>query len=415
MTEYHPLPRYSKQRWLLTDETIIEEPPLEQSAEGRRARVMGSTKSVYMKDVDDLIFRSVSQAATDKGEHLWMRVTDNDPVRALDVHTGIAKPADEPHFLAPKTGNTRYYGRSSELSWTFRHPHLPIAARITISMREAPRGGNKQTVTTTLDHPSTNRYDAQEAAWFTSVQEISGFGFAQRSFVAKSEEQAFEDWLRKTAPEWTEILGQQEYENEREAAAGIAKLCRKVESYDTISIPDLRDPNHPSWIELQLHDTTYSRDFVTSLVDFINGQPVAEELAELWSRMVETFRRAGLVVDSLEESDFHSAIQGNAERVNVNTKNINGPEGLDESHYIGFNLATGTITVSCSVRDTRPDSVSTEYEIARIRAETRGELDAFLGHQAGFLEQHHEQRHRKTVEQRSVEVDDGLDELLNLK
>jgi hypothetical protein len=72
---YHPLARHSTKNWLMTDGRIVEELSLEQSESGRRIRVTGSKESVYAKELDDLVFRSVRQFAEHNGAKVWMRET----------------------------------------------------------------------------------------------------------------------------------------------------------------------------------------------------------------------------------------------------------------------------------------------------------------------------------------------------
>lgn len=413
MTEYHPLPRHKRMKWLLADGRIAEEPPLEESAEGRRVRVMNSSKSVYKKDLEDLIYRSVQSYAQRQGTRTWLRATD-DPISELYNHSQ-PKEAGQPHFIQPRKNS--YYGRTSQLSWTFRHGSLPIAAKVTIVASEGHGNNRTQTVTAEVTYPSTNPADAFKREWL-STNNPRGWEFAKHSEGTAEFAQAqqrFKDALRDFVPDWAkEILGQQEFENEREAAAGVAKLCKRMESFDTISIPDLRNPDEPGWIELGLYETTYTPEYLRAIIDFINGQPIADRLAELWGQMVDTFRSAGIVVDQLSESDFSCALQGETERVDVTAKHVVEDDGttVDAKHYIGINLLTGTITVSCQVRDTNPSDLATEYEIARIKAEARGELDAFLKFQDTALDRKHDERHRKAVEQRTVQVPDELDELL---
>lgn len=413
MTEYHPLPRNKRMKWLLSDGRIAEEPALEQSAEGRRVRVMGSTKSVYKKDLEDLVYRSVQAFAQKNGTRAWMRAVD-DPVKELHEYSTPVD-ASDPHFLQPS--NKAYYRRSSEVSWTFRHETLPIAAKLTIKAVEEHRSDRKQVVTAAITYPSTNPADAYERVWL-DAQNPREFTFSKHDEGTTDFAQAkqrFFDSLRDYVPDWAkEILGRHEYSNEREAAAGVAKLCKRIESFEGISIPDLRNPDEPDWIELGLYETTYSPEYLRAIIDFINGQPIAERLAELWQEMVETFQSAGVVVGKLKESDFAAAIQGETERVDVSASHPFDEDGasVDQQHYVGFNLLTGTITVSCKIRDTNPAEIATEYEIARIKAEARGELDAFLNYQANALNRKHDQRHRKTVEKRTVDVPDELDELL---
>lgn len=425
-TQYHPLPRNRPMKWLLTNGTIAEEPPLERSDSGRRVRVVGSKKSVYRKELDDLIYRSVTQFASRNGERPWMRVIDDDPVTELDRELGQVSQIDHPHFVTPQ--ETNYYSRSSKLTWTFRHETLPIAARITVEMSSPGtryynnRNANRQEqVEVKVTHPSTSPYDAFERVWRT-VERPDGFSFSEHSDGSQEyvqHQQNFVDWLRDNLPEWTRVLGRTQWANEREAAAGIARLCREIESFDTITIPDLRDGDNPKWLDLKLHSTTYSSDFARSLVDFINGQPVVEQVAQHWNEIVGLLKRAGIVTKELEESDWHAAIQGQTERVEVSLGPVDAPNednGHDNQHILGVNLATGTLTVSCTVRDTRPEDVATDYEIARIKAEARGELDAFLGFQANFLNSRHDERHERVVEQRSVDpAADDLDELLGIQ
>lgn len=416
-TQYFPLPRNYKQKWLLTNGRIVEEPSLETSESRRRVRVAGDDKSVYMKDLDDLIYRSVTQFATRQNERVWMRVLNDDPVQDLDNELGRTSAINQPHFITPQQNS--YIGRASELTWTFRHETLPIAARITVEMSTPRRSyGNRDTTTelTTVkvSYPSTNPYDAFDRVW-NEVERPESFPFSEHNNGVtgyEQQQQDYIDWLRASIPEWASVLGQERWGNEREAAAGIARICREIESFDSITIPDLRNPENPEWLELKLHSTTYSNDFARSLVDFINGQPVVEQVREKWNEIVQLLKRSGLVTKELEESDWHAALQGDTERVQVTLGPVQGgSQEQDSRHIIGLNLATGTLTVSCQVRDTNPDDITTEYEIARIKAETRGELNAFLGYQASFLDTHHDARHEQIVEQRTVTSDD-LDELL---
>lgn len=424
-TTYHPLPRHRPMKWLLTDGRIVEEPPLETSDSGRRVRVVGDRKSVYQKELDDLIYRSVTQFASKNGERPWLRIVNDDPVSELNNELGAVTQIDHPHFITPQ--ETSYYSRSSKLTWTFRHETLPIAARITVEMtspgtRHYNRSSSREErVEVSVTHPSTSPYDAFERVWRTSSHP-EGFSFSEHSDGSQDyiqQKQDFVDWLRNNLPEWTRVLGATAWANEREAAAGIARLCREIESFESITIPDLRDAENPDWLELKLHSTTYSSDFARSLIDFINGQPVVEQVAQHWNEIVTLLKRAGIVTKELQESDWHAAIQGQTERVEVTLGPIDAPNednGNDNQHILGVNLATGTLSVSCTVRDTRPEDVATDYEIARIKAEARGEIDAFLGFQSNFLNARHDERHQRIVEQRSVDpAADDLDDLLGIK
>lgn len=413
-TTYIPLPRRTKMKWLLKDGRIAEEPPLEQSESGRRVRVMGTTTSVYQKDLDDLVYRSVRKAAMEMGTEIWMRVENDDPVQELDDIMGSPQRITSPHFVNGSRS------RISVVSWTFRHETLPIGARITVKM-EKPWGSygyrnsnSTESVTVKVTFPSTHPDDGHSREWIEASKE-SEFTFSRHGGDAQ-QQQNFVDWMRENKPEWFDVLGKTGYQNERAAAAGVARLVRDLESLDEVSIPDLRDPTEPSWLALKLHSTSYSREFAESLVDFINGQPVVEQIQEHWSAIVDLLRRAGIVVEELVESDFHAMLQGEKERVNVTTRNIAAPDeegGKDNKHVVGFNLATGTITVACEHRDAAPEAIATEYEIARIKAEAKGELDAFLGYQANILNSQHDDRFQRAVRQRTV--DDDVDELLGIQ
>lgn len=415
-TQYHPLLRHSKLKWLLSDGRIVEEPHLEESESGRRVRVMGTTKSVYPKDLNDLIFRSVQQTATKLDERIWMRIVNDDPIQELDNEFGAATKAGKPHFMTEAASRM---GRSSEVTWTFRHETLPIAARITVYMEQPYRGyrqqpSTEQNVTVKVNFPSTHPDDAHHRVWVEASRE-SEFTFSEHGGEVQ-QQQNYIDWLRDNRPEWLDVLGSDTFGNEREAAAGVARIVRELEEFDEVCIPDLRDPAEPSWLTLKLHSTSYSRDFGESLVDFINGQPIVEQISEHWSAIVNLLRRSGIVVSDLEDSELHSLLAGTTDSVKVTTRNVSAPNeqgGSDPQHVVGFNLATGTITVACSHRDATPEATATEYEIARIKAEARGELDSFLGFQANIMNGQHESRFKRTVKQRSVETDD-LDELLGL-
>lgn len=422
MTDYNPLPRSRKLKWLLTNGRIVEEPDLEQSSEGRRVRARGTTKSVYAKDLDDLIYRSVSQVATSLGETVWMRVVDDDPIQELYSVEGGSKPVTQPHFV--ESGDS-HYGRETELVWDFRHETLPIAARITVQLEETAsylRRSNprqpSQNLRVRVSYPSTNSLDAYDRSWmethdgkeFPFTTHGGGDDFPQQR-------QNFLDWLRANQPEWaSNILGSDSFVNEREAAAGIARKVRQIEELEEITIPDLRDPSEPTWLTLKLHSTSYTRAFTQSLVDFLNGQPIVEQVKTHWEQIVDLLRRVGIVTSALEDSHLHALLKGELGRADVSIDSVAAPNdegGRDTHHSIGFDLATGTVTVTCSHRDTRLEDVTTEYEIARMRAEARGELDTFLGYHADFMNINHNKRHDRTVSDRSATVDtDDLDELL---
>ena len=111
-------------------------------------------------------------------------------------------------------------------------------------------------------------------------------------------------------------------------------------------------------------------------------------------------------------------MQVEAERVHLNLEPASAPDeegGKDAHHIVGFNLATGTVTVTCSHRDMNGEDIAAEYEVARIKAEVRGELDAFLNFHKGFIDTRHDSRHDRTVKQRSVQPDsDEIDRKLGL-
>lgn len=413
-TQYHPLPRLDKHKWLLTNGRIAEEPDLEESESGRRVRVRGGSKSVFQKDLDNLLYRSVSQYAEGICEDVWMRVKDDDPVREISDEASPGSADPQPHFVTPKQG---YLGRTSKVTWTFRHESLPIAARISVDMGEGAGGyyrsrSSGQNVQAKVTYPSTNRYDSYDRVWL-NVSDKDSIPFSEHSdgtSLYAQQQQDFRDWLHVSkSAEWMDLLGHTQWDNERAAAAGVARLCREIDSLDEILIPDLRDPDNPAWLTLKLHSTTYTKDFAQALVDFINGQPVVEQIQEHWNEIVNLFRRSGLVTKTLEDSDWHAALQGEVERLSLELEHTSAPDeegGRDAHHIVGFNLATGTVTVTCSHRDMRGEDVATEYEVARLKAEIQGELDAFLGFHKGFIDKQHDQRHERTVEQRSVMPDD---------
>jgi hypothetical protein len=424
-TIYNPLLRNYKLKWLLADGSIAYEPDLEMSSGGRRVRVEGSSKSVSHYDLRDLVYRDVVQQATDIGTEVWMALDDEDPIRDIEHQDGTySDPVKKPHFTDPPQ---RYYAQNQTvLVWNFSHETLPIAARlkVTITGTGTWRGGSKkQSVDVELLHPSTHPIHNKNREWLHTT---SSHDFRQSFPIEGDAIQRgdFTTWYTNNPPSWEGILDAGgEYENERQAAEAVAKLARKVEELDEVAIPDLRNPAAPEWLTLMFHSTNHSREFTQVLVTYINSQPIVDEITNQWSVLAGLFKQLGLVITEFTDMDVFAALEGDLDRIKVTTENAMTENGTtDNQHVIGINLATGTISVTCSHRDMHPNNIATEYEIARLRAEMQGELDSFLRYESNFLEESHARRHKKLVKSRTVEtptdelnalINDDLDELLN--
>lgn len=175
--------------------------------------------------------------------------------------------------------------------------------------------------------------------------------------------------------------GTKALENERDGIKALAKIARLVDDLEYIPIPDLRDRSKPETLKLGLFQTNVTQRFLESLSDYLNSQPVVDQVFESWQEITKLFRSVGIVVGDINKSDLYQLMTHQNKPIQVKIGPVTEEQGdaVINDHSVTFDLATGTIAVVCSGNQ-HLDEVATNYEAAKIRAQLTGTSDELLAY-----------------------------------
>lgn len=399
-TTWHPRTQMIPKSWLLSTGEIVTEPPLEETASGRKVRIVGSSVSMFSKDVDALIFQGVEAIAHSKGAKVWMALDEGARRQSeREVYSSLLQAGTKPllHLLTKSSNPTNVW-------WRFRHHTLPIEALLVVHMAPAHYRNTSQNLTTALFMQSTLATDAQSVVYVhsnsTNLSEWSG------RIRDSAQRLRFIEFLRDNKPNWhSDVqLRQTAINGERQVVKMMLDDVQAIDGYDKIDVPDLRDPNKPAWLSLDLHDTNVSGEFVQSLKDYLDGNGVVQEVRALWSQMTNLLRSTGLVLDTPSEASFTSALAG-GDPVVVKVQSQPAGEGhtTDDDHSVVLHLPTGTMIVNCSQKSSPPDQVAYKWEEALTMASLTGQEDVLLAYARRYAETAHERRAAKILDERKID------------
>ena len=245
-TTWLPRTSFDRHTWLLANGEVVQEPPLEETASGRKVRIPGTNISAYSKDVDDLLGQAVQAIATQKQTNVWMSLHNHKSSEqaALGFDPDAAKPVV--HFLQPSDGS-RYGQRSTHLWWRFKHPTLPIEAVLTVEASDHGYGSDRpQTIQGRLVLPKqlTDGVVAMSAAHVTEI--TSRWNASTNSINNYNTVNGIREFVRDNPPAWdgeaSKILDSTRFDSERLAVTALLSRVREADSLAEIQIPDLRDP-----------------------------------------------------------------------------------------------------------------------------------------------------------------------------
>lgn len=412
-TTWTSRPALDRKSWLLTNGEVVHEPALEESGSGIKVRIAGTKISAYAKDVDNLILQGVELIADRKGAEVWMPMEDaNHGFRNRYLSRALDKGVPELHVLTTQD----YRNQARTLAWwEFRHQALPVEATLVVEAAPNRYGSNRSSgarpqeihvylaMQPTTLHPYSIApiyVKIEDAAWTNLVGHVSDYNGRLK----------VQEFLRDHKPaDWTpgNLLGEFRYDGERPMVEALLLKVREADSLTRIQVPDLRDPTNPKWLDLELHETNMNNQFLSNLVDYLDGAPTIEHVAKLYREMQKTFRAIGVVLADKSENDFQAALQGNRDGVTVE---VSSPaevgHTVDREHKLYVDLFTGTFIVGCTKRDVDRNQVATKWDEALTLAQLTGREEEFLAYARQYADEAEEKRRKTIVHERKTGTTD---------
>jgi len=402
-TAWHPRTNFEQSRqWLLTDGTIVAEPALEQSGSGRKVRVAGTDLSAFTKDMDELVMRTVQAYAEKNAASIWMPLHDYE--ERVEDEAGF-KPAETRAELYVLDQN---FHTKTNVWWRFKHPTLPIEALVVVSAgRVHPNGSSAHKIETAVMLPRTApvgirawealhpaAYRVQNHTFDTLINSVSPN--TQAAATAR-------EFVRDDPATWAAWLGRNQYTSERALVEGLLNQVRNIDDFETIQVPDLRDPENPTWMDLELYETNMHSGFTTDLTDYLDGTPTLTEALRLYRELQTCLRGIGMVIDDKTENDFQKALlSGDASGVTVSIESVHDGEtqsGFDYQHSLTMHLPTGTFVVNCHAQVNHGE-IAEKWDEARTVASLTGEEDTLIAYAREAAQRSQQKRARATIRER---------------
>lgn len=407
-TTWHPRTTVQPKSWLLANGEIVTEPALEETASGRKIRIPGTTRSVFAKEVDDLIYLGVQNIAAGKQTHVWMPLNDKQRrvIERGDYGNALDNRKPALHLLTAG-GQTYGSGKSTLVWWRYRHATLPIEALLIVRMLPAYHGYGRtvtsnQVVSTTLYMPSTSPAQAESITYLSSNQAgMDDFVVGDRTARLR-----FSEFVRDSKPNWFgDFHPTEETLPDRAAVKWMIHEIEAIDSFIEIDVPDLRDATKPAWLRLDLQDSNVTAEFVQSLKDFLDGDSVIEEVKKHWDEIVRLFKTSGLVLEEKDEASFATALAGGEPvTIQVASPPQEVGNGYDHAHSVTLHLPSGTVIVNCTnANKASRNEIAEKWEESLVMASLTGKQDQLLAYAERFVETTHERRSKQILNERKTQ------------
>lgn len=415
MTTWSPRSVFDRRSWLLTDGTVVTEPALEESPSGRKVRVAGTKITAWEKDLDSLVLKAVSQAAIEKQTRVWIGCElqaetmvnslgfDPDQTGAPKLHTI--------HTPTMKGAETHYW-------WKFRHGNLPVEFVLAVSIRaENNRGASDTAIKTQTIHSRlvgpdmypvsiTDPYPTMDFQTvinhepdFNGQCLSAGNGDYNHGLRAR-------EFVRDNPCPWTTesdplLKPGYTHANERAGVEALYSLVRRLDDLQTIQTLDLRDPDNPAWLDLELHDTNVGNAQLSEMSDYLDSVPNTAAALEHYVALLQVLRSNGLVLAPITENHFHGAMQsGDTAGFTAEVSPVADLTGIDTDHTVTLHVPSGTIIVNCSLRDADKNTVAEAWDEALVLAQLTGQEDELLAYARAFGDQKAKKRRHKIMRER---------------
>jgi len=390
-TAWRPWNR-TKDRWLLTDGSIVTTPDMEMSPAGRKVRVVGTKKSVNSGYSAQVIEEAVRLLADQRGANVRCSCAPDQPTEySGDLKLWFAE-------------GRRY--AETNIWWSFRHPSLPIEA--VLRVRAKLQYGTAVQVSCDITATRLN------PVWITANEKATYAGGRWRTLAREnSVMQAVAELMRDDPQVYGEIPGEfftdQDFPTSRKAVEAILRRVRLFEDLTELPIPDLLDNDHPVWMGLALYDTNVSGEFIQTLVDFLDTTSSMKDVQEAYEELRRAMTRLGFVLPERSEDDLASALQTDNASMYVtlspvwdaNKDNTGEYSSTDDEHTVYLHLTSGCLLVSCTKTDMR-EQAGQAWEEAITVASLTGQQSNLLAFANEYVKNNAEGNARKFVNSRRV-------------
>lgn len=431
-TTWNLAPWLGNQTWLLTDNAVVQTPPVETSGSGRRIRIAGQTKSYPVNDVNDVLRDAVREVADRRGSKPWVKLgIDRDA--NLEYH-GMAAPsyATKPNFTIPSKfhlseadNSSRRDGQHTDIAFEFASEECPtVTAMVWVTMHIDSANDHivHSGITYRPMHPNlaeNSNYmfwsgpDGRNSDWF------SPFGYYDHGDDV--------DAAKRLLNEIVPIQGGVNFQNHdyRKNSRGMVtdaiKLLRELLDVQTIQLPVWRDSRTPTLMSFKATGrTTFSRSLYQEMLDHVQTAATIERIQKNMQQIVKDMQTLGMVTTTgtnRAQMDFLATVQqafgenlachmipvtttGNDEEETGGHVSVEIVE--DHEHTVSIDFKSGTLVVHC----TRDVGVLDQWNFERTKAELTGELDAFLGFARQQQQKRAKRRVTQIVEERTPTEDD---------
>lgn len=374
-TTWMKVTRFEPRQWILANGEVVTEPELEQTSSGRKIRVAGTTNSVFMNQLDDILKQAVIALAESKGTTVLSAVSHTMEKNAIGEFASQAKL----HLLTPADS----YGKDTSLYWRFRDPQTSY--EVTLFARLTTLRGNQYDLNVGLWQPLLD-YRTYAPSWalsqdkqFSSLHSLLLTGHDWDTNL----DAAWRTFLRDEKPGWnTEVLGTERIHASRRAVRRLLEVVREFESLDTINVPDPADPFTPAWRSMELVESNVNGQFVSDLTEYLDTAPTVRQVAEMYETMVKTMESLGMTVTSKGDNDFMTALlNGDKGAMHLDVGQAD-EQGFtkDRYHKVSIHMPSGTIVVECQHHNVDMNNVAEQWDEAQTIAKLTGttaELAAF--------------------------------------
>lgn len=368
-TQWRDLDRFEPRTFLLANGKTVREPALEETSTGRKVRVKGTTQSYYSGDIDKLIGTAVQEVAKAEGTTILADLTDSE-TRWNNV-LGF-NPATTPArlHLAHDTENS---SGQTVCWWKFRHPDMPYevilavdALRLTGWHEQGQHRLTARLVMPVVDHDGT--FDSRLVE--CQSQRLEGVLEALNGTLHDT----WYAWLRDNPQPWAKNLGIKNTTSPRGVITQLHHLVHEYEDLESITVPDFRDIENPSVMELEIYDTNVNPELLADLAEYLDGQPIVEKVIETYKLLIQQLGLLGVQVpETLTENDFLSAgVSGDGGKLHIQVQNPLDETGKDSAHQVSIHLPTGTFMVTCTATRADRNEAAEKWEEVQMVAELTG-------------------------------------------
>jgi hypothetical protein len=398
-TTWSPSPWLGDQTWLLKDNTVVQTPPIETSTSGRRARIIGTTKSVSVNDLDSLLSGAVEEIARQRGTNAWLPIPTT-PDDNLSLH-GSASPA------RPTTPD---FTRTQDLYLADprpRHDHLDIVFEF-VSV-ECPTvtamvwvyigtSANDHEVRSGITYRMMHKqHPARYAFWARGLNWVSPFSYYEEDDEALAARAMLSSWEPITDIDW---INQEYGNNPRRAVFEALKLVKQLVNVEQRNLPVWRDARMPEPMTYRFTGrTTFTNALYQQMLEFVQTKATVDRIRANYQAILRDMASLGLVMKPAEHNEYFEAVMrafGDDMACHmIPLTDRSGEDGKieivpDHEHTVSIDFPSGTLVVNC-LKD--QSDVVEQWNFARFQAELKGELDEFLG----FARQTQQKRNRKRV------------------